>query len=453
MASVLVVDDEQGQRFIVASILKSAGHTVFEAASVDSALEQLFEHKPEVVLTDLNMPGKSGLLLVEEIAKQDMPPEVVVITAFGSVETAVKAMRFGAYDYLNKPLEREELLLIIQRAHEKYSLRMEGKELRSELTRQITAGIIAESQEMKDILAVATRVAQSDSTVLIRGESGTGKERIAKLIHYNSSRAQKPMQSINCAAFPETLLESELFGYEKGSFTGAQNRHVGIIEAASGSTLFLDEIGDMPLSTQAKLLRVIQEREIRRLGSTKTTPVDIRIIAATNINLEEAMRQGSFRDDLYYRINIIPIVIPPLRERGGDIRALITHFINRSGKPKSIDPDAMRMLMDYSWPGNVRELEAVMERISVLSFSSTISPKDLPPEITRCHFNEQTIDVDIGTAFTIPHGGIVFEDIEKNLLVQALEKSNGVMAEAAKLLGMSYRTFQYRTEKFGIRHN
>jgi len=453
MASVLVVDDEQGQRFIVASILKSAGHTVFEAASVDRALEQLFEHKPEVVLTDLNMPGKSGLSLVEEIAKQDMPPEVVVITAFGSVETAVKAMRFGAYDYLNKPLEREELLLIIQRAHEKYSLRMEGKELRSELTRQITAGIIAESQEMKDILAVAARVAQSESTVLIRGESGTGKERIAKLIHYNSSRAQKPMQSINCAAFPETLLESELFGYEKGAFTGAQNRHTGIIEAASGSTLFLDEIGDMPLSTQAKLLRVIQEREIRRLGSTKTTPVDIRIIAATNINLEEAMRQGSFRDDLYYRINIIPIVIPPLRERGDDIQALITHFINRSGKPKTIEHDAMRMLMEYSWPGNVRELEAVMERISVLSFSSTISTKDLPPEITRCHFNEQTTDADTETAFTIPHGGIVFEDIEKNLLIQALEKSNGIMADAAKLLGMSYRTFQYRTEKFGIRHN
>jgi transcriptional regulator with GAF, ATPase, and Fis domain len=362
-------------------------------------------------------------------------------------------MRFGAYDYLNKPLEREELLLIIQRAHEKYSLRMEGKELRSELTRQITAGIIAESQEMKDILAVAARVAQSESTVLIRGESGTGKERIAKLIHYNSSRAQKPMQSINCAAFPETLLESELFGYEKGAFTGAQNRHTGIIEAASGSTLFLDEIGDMPLSTQAKLLRVIQEREIRRLGSTKTTPVDIRIIAATNINLEEAMRQGSFRDDLYYRINIIPIVIPPLRERGDDIQALITHFINRSGKPKTIEHDAMRMLMEYSWPGNVRELEAVMERISVLSFSSTISTKDLPPEITRCHFNEQTTDADTETAFTIPHGGIVFEDIEKNLLIQALEKSNGIMADAAKLLGMSYRTFQYRTEKFGIRHN
>jgi len=282
MASVLVVDDEQSQRFIVASILKSAGYTVFEAPSVDIAWNEILEHKPEVVLTDLKMPGKSGLSLVEEIAKLDMPPEVVVITAFGSIETAVNAMRFGAYDYLNKPLEREELLLIIQRANEKYSLRVEGRELRSELTRQITAGIIAESQEMKDILTIAERVAQSDSTILIRGESGTGKERIAKLIHYHSNRAQKTMQSINCAAFPETLLESELFGYEKGAFTGAQNRRIGIIEAASGSTLFLDEIGDMPLSTQAKLLRVIQEREIRRLGSTKTTPVDIRIIAATH---------------------------------------------------------------------------------------------------------------------------------------------------------------------------
>ena len=316
MASVLVVDDEQGQRFIVASILKSAGHTVFEAPDVDQAWNKILENKPEVVLTDLKMPGKSGLILVEEIAKLDMPPEVVVITAFGSIDTAVKAMRYGAYDYLNKPLEREELLLIIQRAHEKFSLRVEGRELRSALARQITDGIIKNSQEMKDIIAIAERVAQSDSTVLIRGESGTGKERIAKLIHYHSSRAQKPIQSINCAAFPETLLESELFGYEKGAFTGAQNRRTGIIEAASGSTLFLDEIGDMPLSTQAKLLRVIQEREIRRLGSTKTTPVDIRIIAATHRNLEEAMRQGLFRDDLFYRINIIPIVIPPLRGTG-----------------------------------------------------------------------------------------------------------------------------------------
>lgn len=452
MASVLVVDDEQGQRFIVASILKSAGHTVFEAPDVDQAWNKILENKPEVVLTDLKMPGKSGLILVEEIAKLDMPPEVVVITAFGSIDTAVKAMRYGAYDYLNKPLEREELLLIIQRAHEKFSLRVEGRELRSALARQITDGIIKNSQEMKDIIAIAERVAQSDSTVLIRGESGTGKERIAKLIHYHSSRAQKPIQSINCAAFPETLLESELFGYEKGAFTGAQNRRTGIIEAASGSTLFLDEIGDMPLSTQAKLLRVIQEREIRRLGSTKTTPVDIRIIAATHRNLEEAMRQGLFRDDLFYRINIIPIVIPPLREREQDIRALITHFINKSGKPKTIDPEALRMLLDYSWPGNVRELEAVMERISVLSTLPVITIADLPHEIK--HGTTSGIPMNtITSSVDIPHGGIVFEDLEKHLLIQALEKSDGVMAEAAKLLGMSYRTFQYRAEKFGIRHN
>jgi DNA-binding NtrC family response regulator len=452
MASVLVVDDEQGQRFIVASILKSAGHTVFEAPDVDQAWNKILENKPEVVLTDLKMPGKSGLTLVEEIAKLDMPPEVVVITAFGSIDTAVKAMRYGAYDYLNKPLEREELLLIIQRAHEKFSLRVEGRELRSELARQITDGIIKNSQEMKDIIAIAERVAHSDSTVLIRGESGTGKERIAKLFHYHSSRAQKPIQSINCAAFPETLLESELFGYEKGAFTGAQNRRIGIIEAASGSTLFLDEIGDMPLSTQAKLLRVIQEREIRRLGSTKTTPVDIRIIAATHRNLEEAMRQGLFRDDLFYRINIIPIVIPPLREREQDIRALITYFINKSGKPKTIEHDALRMLLDYSWPGNVRELEAVMERISVLSTHPVITIADLPHEIKHGTSNGNPANT-LSSSVDIPHGGIVFEDLEKHLLIQALEKSDGVMAEAAKLLGMSYRTFQYRADKFGIRHN
>ena len=446
MANVLVVDDEAGQRKIVASILKSVGHLVYEAPSVDDALHQIAENRPEVVLTDLKMPGKSGLILVEEVSKSQLPPEVVVITAFGTVETAVKAMRSGAYDYLNKPLEREELLMVVERAAEKYGLRVDGIQLRMELTRQLTSGLIAESAPMRAVLDIVSKVAASDSTVLVRGESGTGKERIARLIHYQSKRGHKPMQSINCAAFPETLLESELFGYEKGAFTGAQSRRIGLIESASGSTLFLDEVADMSLSTQAKLLRVLQEKEIRRVGGTKSIPVDIRIISATNKNLEEAIKQGTFRDDLFYRLNIIPITIPPLRERNEDIKALINYFINRSGRPKTVEPQALRLLTSYNWLGNVRELEAVMERITVLSSNDVITVDDLPVELKR------TSEVPCALPlWELPKEGVVFEELERSLILQALNKSNGVMADAAKLLGMTYRTFQYRAEKFGLK--
>jgi transcriptional regulator with PAS, ATPase and Fis domain len=257
------------------------------------------------------------------------------------------------------------------------------------------------------------------------------------------------MQSINCAAFPESLLESELFGYEKGSFTGAQARRIGLIESASGSTLFLDEVADMSLSTQAKLLRVLQEKEIRRVGGNKNVPVDIRIISATNKNLEEAIKKGSFRDDLFYRLNIIPITIPPLRQRKDDIKALVHFFINRSGRPKTIDSSALDILMEYDWPGNVRELEAVMERISVLSNNDIISVNDLPSELHKNGIKPPE-DRSI-TNLDLPVGGIVFEELERNFLLQALQRSNGIMADAAKLLGMTYRTFQYRADKFGIK--
>jgi transcriptional regulator with GAF, ATPase, and Fis domain len=296
------------------------------------------------------------------------------------------------------------------------------------------------------VLSIVAKVAQSDSTVLIRGESGTGKERIAKLIHYQGPRSRKLMQSINCAAFTETLLESELFGHEKGSFTGAQNTHIGIVESASGSTLFLDEVGDMSLSTQAKLLRVLQERQIRRVGGTKAIPVDLRVIAATNKNLEEAIKQGTFRDDLFYRLNIIPIVIPPLRERREDIEALVAYFISRSGRPKTVEERAMKLIKEYQWPGNVRELEAVMERITVLSTSDVIKVEDLPLEL--CSTPSSTSSP---SCPAIPEQGLIFEEWEKNMLAEALKRSHGVMAEAAKLLGMSYRTFQYRAEKFGLK--
>lgn len=438
MAKVLIVDDEASQRGILSKILKADGYEVFEAADVTQAERELREKQPDVVLTDLKMPGKGGLELVEQISRRPSPPEVVVITAYGSFETALKAGRLGAYDYLTKPLESEKLIFVVGRAAEK-------RDLRLELLRQVTSKMVVKSSSMQNVLDDIAKVAPSDSTVLIRGESGTGKERIARLIHYQSPRWHRPMQSINCAAFPETLLESELFGYEKGAFTGAHGRKIGLIEAASGSTLFLDEVADMSVNTQAKLLRVLQEKEIRRIGSVETVPVDVRIVAATNKNLKEEIEKRTFREDLFYRLNIIPILIPPLRERGEDIPALVEHFVSQSGRLKSVDPEAMRLLCKYDWPGNVRELEAVMERIAVLSTGDTVTPDDLPPEL------REKSDRPTNRQWELPEGGVNFEEWERNLLAQALERAHGVMSDAAKLLGMTYRTFQYRAMKFGLK--
>jgi DNA-binding NtrC family response regulator len=447
MTRVLIVDDEAGQRGILSKILKTEGYELFEASSVPEALRVIEESDPAIVLSDLKMPGRGGLELIEEVSRRPSPPEMIVITAYGSVDTAVKAMRLGAYHYLTKPIERDELLLVVQRAAEKRALRLEGQQLKQELARKASGGLIAQSPAMRHVLDMVAKVAVSDATVMIRGESGTGKERIAQMIHYQSPRGTKPMQSINCAAFPETLLESELFGYEKGAFSGAQSRKIGIVEAASGSSLFLDEVADMPLSTQAKLLRVLQEREIRRLGSTRSIPVDVRVIAATNKNLEEEIRNKTFREDLYYRLNIIPILIPPLRERKEEIPALVEHFIARSGRPKTMDREAIELLARYDWPGNVRELEAVMQRIAVLSSNDTITVDDLPPEL-----REGTGPLAEARP-KLPPEGTTFEEWERGVLLEALRQANGVMADAAKRLGMTYRTFQYRVEKFGLKGN
>ena len=450
MAKILIVDDEAAQRRIMSDILKAAGHRIAVAETVDQAEENAADFQPDVVLTDLKMPGRGGLALVEALSKLDLPPEVVVITAFGSVDTAVKAMRLGAYDYLTKPLEKEELLLVAERAAEKFALRMESKRLRQELHGRLGEGLVAESGAMKNILEMVSMVAQSDATVLIRGETGTGKERIARLVHLQGARGSRPLLSINCAAFPESLLESELFGYEKGSFTGAAARKIGLLEAAQGGTVFLDEVGDMSLSTQAKLLRVLQEKEIRRVGGTVTIPVDIRVIAATHKDLQEGIRQGSFREDLFYRLNVIPIVIPPLRDRKDDIPALVRHFLTRSQRAKTILPEALDLLNRYDWPGNVRELQAVMERVCVLTKGTEIRPVDLPFEL-QDEGRRQAESAHGG--FEIPAQGIIFEEWERTLMGQALGRTHGNMADAAKLLGMTYRTFQYRAMKFGLKGN
>jgi DNA-binding NtrC family response regulator len=447
MAKILIVDDEINQLNIMASILKSEGHITEIATNVDSALEIISDFRPNVVLTDLKMERKSGLDLIEKISKDSFRPEVLVITAFGTVDTAVKAMKLGAFNYLVKPIDREVLVVQVQRAAEEYFLKTEEQRLREEIAKNIFDGLIAESKKMKNVLSIANKIAKSDSTILIRGESGTGKERIAKLIHYISDRSKKPLVSINCAAFTETLLESELFGHEKGSFTGADSTHIGLIESATGGTLFLDEVGDMSLSTQAKILRVLQEKQIRRVGGIKNIPVNIRIIAATNKNLEEAIKNKTFREDLFYRLNIIPINIPPLRERKEDIEPLINFFLKRSGKSKKIEKEALDLLIEYPWPGNVRELEAVIERVSILSTDEIIKKEDLPHEIRQIN----STNIELNSSFTLPQNGIVFEELEKNLILQALQRSKGVLTDAAKLLGMSYRTFQYRAEKFGLK--
>ncbi len=443
MAKILIVDDEALQRNIMCEILSSAGHSTFQAENVDSALVKISEENPAIVFTDLKMNGRTGIDLVQELSAMEFSPEIVVLTAFGSVETAVKAMKLGAYDYLTKPLDHDQLLLVVERCLQRYNLRSEGYLIRKELTRQAHDGLIAESAAMKQVLAMVQKVAASDMTVLIRGESGTGKERIARLVHYLGPRGSKPMQTVNCAAFPDNLLESELFGYEKGAFTGAGTRKPGIIETAEGGTLFLDEIGDMPLNTQAKILRVLQEKEYRPLGGTSSVKANIRIIAATNRPLESCVKQGSFREDLFYRLNILPIVIPPLKTRKEDIPPLVSWFTSRRGPLKTVSGEAMQCLLRYDWPGNVRELEAVMERVIILSSGSEITPADLPPEI-QCH------SVSVREGFCLPEQGIVFEDLERSMLEQALQKANGVVAEAARLLGMTYRTFQYRADKFNL---
>lgn len=442
---VLVVDDQENQRKILSEILISEGKMiVFQAGNVDDALNSIKEQLPEVVLTDLKMPGKSGLKLVEEISNLPLPPEVIVITAFGTIATAIEATKLGVYDYVTKPVKPEEVLFLIQKAKEKFTLRQERQILKQELTEQVSSKLIARSPAMVRILEMVETVSKTNSTVLIRGETGTGKECIARLIHYKSLRSTKKMKCINCSAFAETLLDSELFGYEKGAFTGANTRKIGIIEAASGGTLFLDEIGDMSQSTQAKMLRTIQEKTIRRVGGTEDIEIDVRIIAATNKDLETAVNKGEFRQDLFYRLNVVPIKIPALRDRKEDISELVDHFFSRVGQHKTIDEKAMNALLQYSWPGNVRELEALIERISIFSKENTITLKDLPSEISSTNQKNST-------PWDLPEDGIIFDELEKDLLCKALAKANGNMTIAAKYLGMSYRAFRYRANSFGLR--
>ncbi len=448
--SILIVDDEKGQREILTAILHREGYQTVDVPGGREALERLKSEEFDLILTDLKMQGMSGMELLEDVLAQDPEQCIIIMTAHGTIDSAVEAMRKGAFDYLEKPLEREDLLLTLQRAFERIMLLRENRALHKKLEEsQGVPAIIGEHPKIKEIFRIINKIAPTTSTVLIYGESGTGKELVARAIHERSPRQDKPFFAINCAAIPETLMESELFGHEKGSFTGAGSREIGLFEAADKGTVFLDEIGELSVAMQAKLLRTIQEKEIRRVGGKVNIPIDVRIISATNRDLEAEIKKGHFRDDLYYRLNVIRLNLPPLRERGSDIATLADFFVRKystatDNQLRGISRAALKILMNYGWPGNVRQLESVIERGVLMAEGEYIQPEDLPAEVHE----------EIGHAgqlpFELPPEGISIEELERDIIIKAMDRAGWVIAKAAPLLGMSYKTLQYRLEKFGI---
>ena len=446
--TILVVDDERNQREILGSILRSEGYGPVLAGSGHEALRAIEKDPVDLVITDLVMPGMSGEELIDAVRARNPAVPIILTSAYGTIQTAVDALKKGAYYYFEKPVDRGRLLIIIERALETVRLRESHRAL-SERLFPGAASIIGDHQSIREIKRILPRVAKSDTTVLITGESGTGKEVIARNIHAMSGRSKSPFLAVNSASLPENLFESELFGHEKGAFTGAHRREIGLFEAARGGTLFLDEIAEVKPEIQAKLLRALQEGEIRRVGGKENIRVDVRIVAATNRDLEEAVKEGKFRSDLFYRLNILKLSVPPLRERLSDIPALAGHFLAKHGEKgvppvREISREAMRLMLRYPWPGNIRELSSAIERAVVLAEGGSIGPAELPPEVRE----------DAGTAVSqmpgLPSQGIDFRKLEESLLRQAVERSGGVHTTGADLLRMSYKTYVYRLKKFGI---
>lgn len=457
MEKILVVDDEQGLREVLSIMLKRTGYAVTSVADGEEAVELLSKEIFDLVITDLRMPKVNGMEVLKAAKSASPETVVLVITAFATADSAVEAMKQGAYDYLTKPFQVDEVQLIIRNALEKRRLTTENILLKREMASQSSfAQLVGQSEAIQKVFEVVRKVADSKSNVLICGESGTGKELVARAIHYNSGRSALPFVAVNCSAVPETLLESELFGHMKGSFTGAISNKAGLFEVANGGTIFLDEIGDTTPAIQVKLLRVIQEREFRRVGGHQDIKVDVRVVAATNKSLEKAVADGSFREDLYYRLDVIPIRLPPLRMRSGDIPLLATHFLERfskeSGKPVPVlSPEAMRVLVAHEWRGNVRELENLIERVVAFSTGGTVTDTDVQGWLHRSVVpqSQQGISLDL-TDEGVDLEGLV-NGIEKELLIKALEQSKWVKKKAARLLRLNARSFRYRLEKYAIK--
>ena len=448
--NILIIDDEQTQREVLTGYLKKKGYHILSADSGDEGIKLIKQNTVDIVLSDFKMPDKTGLEVLEEV--KNINPEIsfVIITAYSTVEDAVKAMRLGAYDYISKPVDLDELDLMIEKIIENRNLKSEIKNLKSQLQEKhrITS-IISHSPKMEEVLSIASRAAESSASILITGENGTGKEVLAKAVHYISHRKDGPFVAVNIPALSENLLESELFGHEKGSFTGADRMRKGRFEIAGGGTIFLDEIGDIPPTMQVKLLRVLQEREIERVGGTEKIPVDVRIISATNRNLEQKIQEGTFREDLYYRLNIVTISIPPMRERKEDIAPLIEFFITKYSEQNDktgmdISKEAVDMLFKYNFPGHVRELENIIERAVVLSRSKTITVNDLPMNVKG--FKQETTSVEPDDETLNDR----IEALEKSMIYDALTKMNGNQTQAGKLLGITERNLRYKMKKYGI---
>ncbi|ACL02366.1 sigma-54-dependent transcriptional regulator [Desulfatibacillum aliphaticivorans] len=455
MEKILLVDDDPGVLATLTEVLSDAGYRTHTATDGAEAVAELDKQFFDVVVTDLNMPGMDGMGVLKHLQKHSQDTQCLVLTGFGSIRNSVEAIKMGAFDYITKPVKFDELLHSVSTAIKFKRLERENTILKKQLKKKYRfENFVGDSPQIQRVFELIEKVADTDSTVLITGESGTGKELIARAIHYNSPRRDDPMVIINCGAIPEELLESELFGHEKGAFTGAHKTRIGRFEVANGGTIFLDEIGDMSPNLQVKLLRVIQEQAFERIGSTRTMHVDIRILAATNKDLMEAVEKKEFREDLYYRLNVIPIEVPPLRDRKSDIPLLIDFFINKLAAEKErpvkrISQAAMNALMGHHWPGNVRELENVVERVLILSSGDTIDKEDLPATILGLDSKEPE------AGLKLPSGGIRFdhavEEYEKNLIVQALEEANWVKTQAAKLLHINRTTLVEKMKRKNIR--
>jgi len=451
-AKILIAEDEKTQRDLLEGFLKKEGFSVEATSDGKQAIEKIERTFFDIAFLDYKMPELDGLHTLREIRKRFPDLPVVMMTAYGTVETAVASMKEGAIDYLTKPIDLDELLLIIRKILDRSNLIRENKDLKARLHERYTfQNIIYGSPKMEEVMGLVARVAPSQATVLIRGESGTGKELIANAIHYASARSEKPLIKVSCSAIPETLLESELFGHEKGSFTGAIQKRIGRFEEADGGTIFLDEIGELSASTQVKLLRILQEREFQKLGSNVTFKTDVRVIAATHRNLEEEMKKGLFREDLYYRLNVICIFLPPLRERKEDIPILLDHFLKKYSeinqkKIHNLSKEARTILLRHPFPGNVRELENLIERAVVLCRGEVITTQDLPfhlqegPSEKQWEFSRKTK--------TLPDS---LEEIERDMIVNALHQHQGVQTRAAESLGISERVLRYKIKKYEIK--